>query len=120
VNGQVNLLRPVRAAQAEAAAAEAGLHEAKGCTVPGRVRAAEAAAAELPASATGADAVAAAVKAAKAVQRDLQVLASDLSGDARYVPVDALTKDEVSALNGRVSAASKAVAQELARLVAKR
>jgi len=119
VNGQVNLLRPVRAAQAEAAAAGSGLHEPKGCTVPGRVNAAEAAVAELPASATGPDAVAAA-KAAKAVQGDLQVLASDLTGDARYVPVDALTKDEVSALSVRVSAASKAVAQVLARLTAKR
>ena len=120
VNGQVNLLRPVRAAQAEAAAVGAGLHAAKGCTVPGRVRAAEAAVADLPASASGADAVAGAVKAAKAVQRDLQVLASDLTGDARYVPVDALTKDEASALNDRVGASSKAVAQELARLAAKR
>lgn len=116
VNGQVNLLRPIRAAQAEAAEAASGLHEAKGCTVPGRVRAAEAAVADLQASATGADAA----KAAKAVQRDLQVLASDLTGDARYVPVDALTKDEVAALSVRVNAASKAVAQELARLAAKR
>ena len=48
------------------------------------------------------------------------MLASDLTGDARYVPVDALTKDEVSALSVRVSAASKAVAQVLARLTAKR
>lgn len=104
VNRQVDLIEPVRAAQAEAASARVGLHAERGCTVPGRVRAAEKGVAGLPLAASGRTAQSALAEA-KRLDHELAAVAKALRGNERYVPVDGLTDDEVSDLDARVSAA---------------
>ena len=120
VNGQVNLLQPVRDAQTEAAASASGLHQASGCTVPGRIVAAEKAVVKLPPTPSSAAETKQVIASAEKLQRTLTVLAADLKGDARFVPVDALTRQEVAELSNRVGAAQDAVGRALANLRGRR
>ncbi len=105
VNGQVDLITPVRAAQQVAATAGVGLHASTGCTVPGRLGRLEATIAGLSLESSDREAAARELAKARTARSGLAALAADLAGDERNVLVDGLTDREVTDLLDRLAMA---------------
>lgn len=107
VNRQTDLIKPVREAQSQAATLGAGLHGETECTVPGQVRAAELAVADLVGGELSAPTAGKRLTQADRIRGDLTELGQLLGGGQRFVPVDALTRQERDRLQDRLAEAKR-------------
>ena len=110
VDGQEDLIEPVRAAQQGAAAAGAGLHARSGCTLSGRLSVVEFDLNQVPMQASGPSDARKWLDKAGSVSAEIESIGQELEGKERNAVLDALTNWEQGELKARVGLARTKIA----------